>query len=175
MKIPTHKFFFKDIYIVIGILFSFAGLINFLIGCLLFYYSFTFFKDANRTEEILQGMGSQQTLMGLIFAGTGLVMFSIGVGVLIFCRRKKKKQKFLRENGRKIYARVVSMEMDYQISSNYQHPYVLNCEYEDGDGISHRYRSGPVWNDRIDERVIGMEVPVYVDRENPDNYYVDYQ
>lgn len=175
MTMPTHKFFFRDVYKVAGLLFSFAGLINFLVGCLLFCYSFSFFKNTNQIKESMNGVSSQGTVMGLIFAGTGFVMFCIGIVVLISCGKRKKRQKYLRETGKRIYAKVVSIEMDYQISNNYRHPYVLNCEYSEGNGMVYRYRSGPVWDDRIDERVIGMEVPVYVDRKNPDNYYVDYQ
>ena len=104
-----------------------------------------------------------------------MILSGVGTGVLISSGRRKKKQRLLKTEGRKIYAKVVSIEMDYQISNNYRHPYVLNCEYSEGNGMVYRYRSGPVWDDSIDECIIGMEVPVYVDRKNPANYYVDYQ
>ena len=221
MRVITHRFLFKDVYKTLGIIFSFVGVLNLLIGCLLFYNSYNFFKDANRTEGTINWIGSQEVIieyeldgepvegylnfhssgmrrgdsivvyyhednpeklhtkqeeiLALIFVGAGLILSGVGTDVLISSGRRKKKQRLLKTEGRKIYAKVVSIEMDYQISNNYRHPYVLNCEYSEGNGMVYRYRSGPVWDDSIDECIIGMEVPVYVDRKNPANYYVDYQ
>lgn len=163
MAMPMHRYVFKDVYKVVGILFSFVGLLDFLIGCFLL------------SHFIKGGLRSQEVMVGLVFSLTGFLVFCFGAGILLLRAKRKKNQKFLKENGRKIYATVVSIEMDFQISNNYRHPYVLSCEYTDGSGNVHQYKTEPIMDDRIDERVIGTLVPVYVAKENLDDYYVDYR
>ena len=63
MRVITHRFLFKDVYKTLGIIFSFVGVLNLLIGCLLFYNSYNFFKDANRTEGTINWIGSQEVII----------------------------------------------------------------------------------------------------------------
>ena len=54
MRVITHRFLFKDVYKTLGIIFSFVGVLNLLIGCLLFYNFYNFFKDASNGVQGVQ-------------------------------------------------------------------------------------------------------------------------
>ena len=55
---------------------------------------------------------------------------------------------------------------------NGQHPIVISCRYRTSDGRVYLFQSGSFWyaSYEIDMK---KKIRVYVDRNNPSNYYVD--
>lgn len=104
--------------------------------------------------SIMGGIGAVFALIGLIFPG-------------ITAANKRKAQKLM-ENGRRIHAMVSNVEMNFNVTINGRHPYVLYCR----DG-QRNYKSSFLWEDPSDRFPVGTYVSVYVDPERPDRYYVD--
>ncbi len=104
-------------------------------------------------------------LLGLIFAVIGIIMSAVHV-------RKKKKEKWLRDNGRKIQAEVTGGHVCYNYTVNNRHPFQLECRYEDtGYGQVYLFSSGMTWLNP--NNYIGSYVDVYVDSSDMSRYFVD--
>ena len=133
------------------------------------------YYDKNNPEKI--GSNSLDLLM-LIFPGFGLVFFSIGLIGVIRNINKKKKQKYLKENGDVIYAEYIETIFNENYSINGRHPYNIICEWENpSDNKRYIFRSDNIWTNPeniINERNIKM-FPVYIKRDKIKEYIVDIQ
>lgn len=115
---------------------------------------------------------SNASFLYWIFFFTGALFAVLGIILLISQRRKKARSTRLLETGVRFNAEIVSIGMDMKISSNYHHPYVIDCRYQAPDGVFYTFRSGPVWQNPS-HYLTSEYVPVYVDPNNYSNYYVD--
>ena len=106
-----------------------------------------------------------------IFVGVGILIATIGGGLISNEHKREKIQKELLQNGRKVYATISGIGVDPSISNNYRHPFIIYCVYDDGDGQK-EYVSGPIW-DELNDSFIGKDIPLYLDLTNKDLYYVD--
>ncbi|WP_455715499.1 DUF3592 domain-containing protein [Anaerosporobacter sp.] len=110
-------------------------------------------------------------LFKIIYCSIGGIFAIIGAVFLLVTMRNKKKKKRLIENGRKYYAEVIGAIINYQVQVNRKYPYRLDCKYIDEiTGVTYLYRSGNVWENP--DQYIGLQVPVYVNRDKPKEYYV---
>ena len=115
-------------------------------------------------------------LVFLIFPGLGLIFFIIG-GVGLFVKAKgKKNDKYLKENGEKIYADFVDIKINTGININGAYPYNIICEWNNPeDNKKYVFKSRNIWTNPkniIEERNI-KQFAVYIDRENIKKYFVD--
>ena len=94
----------------------------------------------------------------------------IGFGFLFSHHRKKEKRERLVANGYYETAVVVGIEQNFYISVNHQHPYHVVCHIN-RNGELHEYRSEGL--SRHPGIAPGDMVPVYIDRQDEKNYYVD--
>lgn len=114
--------------------------------------------------------GSQ--LLYLIFGIVGAVMLGTGAALVIYSARKKAQGKLLRETGIRLDGEIIGVAVDSRISSNYQHPYVLQCQCRTPDGQVRLFQSEPIWYNPTN-LLTTNHVPIYVDRTNFQKYYVD--
>ncbi len=111
-------------------------------------------------------------LFPLIFGLIGLIFAVIGIIMSVLHARKKKKERWLRDNGRKIQAEVTGGRVCYNYTVNNRHPFQLECRYEDsGYGQVYLFSSGMTWLNPND--YIGSYVDVYADSSDMRRYFVD--
>jgi len=109
----------------------------------------------------------------------GVAIFFIVVGALpviitSVANSGKNKNKGLMTTGRFVCATVKSIEANYNTRVNGEHPYWIICEeVNEAEGIINRYTSHKVYEDLTRRIAPGDQVAVYVNPNNPDNYYVN--
>lgn len=105
------------------------------------------------------------TLLFTIFGGVGFV----GLWSL---RRAAARLEELRRFGRRLEAKVVSIEQNRNIHVNRRHPWRIVAEAEDPETHqTETYTSGNLWINPAGQ--VGETVTVFVDRQNPRRYCVD--
>lgn len=133
------------------------------------------YYDKNNPRKI--GANSLD-IVTLIFPVFGLIFFSIGLIGIIFNINKKKKEKYLKENGDQIYAKYIETIVNVNYAVNGRHPYNIICEWENpSDNKKYIFRSGNIWinpENIINEKNIKM-FPVYIKRDDIKEYAVDIQ
>lgn len=98
------------------------------------------------------------------------VFGGIGAGFLIYDYRKKAKRERLLANGYYETAIIAAIEQNPYVRVNQHHPYHVICRIQ-RDGVIHEYRSEGFYH--LPAVNIGDPVPVYLDRQDEKNYYVD--
>lgn len=108
------------------------------------------------------------------FVGMGCIYIIVGGIPVIFAVRGSSRKKKLLQSGRKLYATVEKIDMNYSYSVNKRHPYVVYCTYRDDyKDTLYRFKSGNLWTDPSLALRPGDMVPVYVEEKNFRRYYVD--
>ena len=118
-------------------------------------------READETLRILM----------YIFGGEGLLFALIG-GVFLSkdVSRRRGMQEAI-DQGYYIMAKVTGVSTQTNVTMNGRHPNVVECQVME-DGVLHVYRSRYLYFDPTDA-LNGREVKVYINRGNPDYYYVD--
>ena len=103
--------------------------------------------------------------MGTVFAGMGAAFWLVK-------RSHERKARRLLATGKVVEAEITGIREDTNNSMNGRHPIVVSCRYTAPDGRVYFFRSGSFWYEsyEIDPK---KKVRVYVDRNNPADYYVD--
>lgn len=109
-------------------------------------------------------------LIALPFAVQFPIFGGIGIGFLVYDYRKRINRERLVSNGYYEVATIVGIEQNPYVRVNRHHPYHVVCHIERG-GVLHEYRSEGFYHHPGVN--IGDPVPVYLDRQNDKNYYVD--
>lgn len=109
-------------------------------------------------------------LFGCVMGGIGGVFALIGLIFPGISAANKRKARMLMENGRRVHAMVSNVEMNFNVTINGRHPYVLYCR----EG-TRNYKSNLLWEDPGARHPVGTYISVYVDPERPKRYYVDVQ
>jgi len=109
-------------------------------------------------------------LIAFPFAVQCPIFGGIGAGFLIYDHRKRAMRERLIANGYYEMATIVAVEQNPFVRVNRHHPFHVICHIK-RDGVMHEYRSEGLYHYPIVN--IGDTVPVYLDRQNGKNYYVD--
>lgn len=99
-----------------------------------------------------------------------LIFGGVGIGFLVYDYRKRIRRERLVANGYYEVAAIVGIEQNPYVRLNRHHPYHVVCHIERG-GVIHEYRSEGFYHHPGVN--VGDPVPVYLDRQNDKNYYVD--
>lgn len=111
-------------------------------------------------------------LVAFIFGGVSLSFLFVALIFAVHNRRFSLSAIRLKTSGKRVIAEVISGEPVNYISVNRKHPYVVDCSYQDEvTGLTYLYRSNHIWEEP--STLIGKQVSVYIDRNNPKRYYVD--
>lgn len=124
--------------------------------------------------------GSSDSVVAIIFIIVGLGLTIIGVvimlvNVVISVRRKNKKA-YLMQNGIRISAIIDNIDYNYNYSINGIHPYKIKCSYKDiYTNKIYIFYSKNIWFDVQSIVTSGLTsvVDVYMDKNDPTNYYID--
>jgi len=108
----------------------------------------------------------------LIFAFIGTVFTGIGMAFWLVKRSHERKARQLLATGEVVEAEITGIGEDTSSSMNGHHPIMVSCRYTAPDGRVYFFRSGSFWYESY-EIAPKKKVRVYVDRNNPANYYVD--
>ena len=111
-------------------------------------------------------------LFTLIFGGIGLLFFVLGLIFLIVVNRKMARNNKLLKEGNYVMAEIVEVSLNYNVTVNRRHPYIVRCRYQDMYGNVNIFKSRDLFFDPTDLLKDQM-VKVYVDGENYKHYYVD--
>lgn len=95
-----------------------------------------------------------------------LIFVAIGGVTLYKVIRGKVVGKKLRENGRRIWATVASVEPNYRVSYNGRHPYTVLCSAE-----GREFKTDTMKSSVLD--LVGKSIPVFVSTENDKDYLID--
>lgn len=145
------------------------------------YYSSSFYEgkeieiyyDVDNPHKIGTKSGN---LLFLMFPGFGLIFSGIGMSGLIVRRKKKRLEKRLRAEGRRILADYRGTVVNTSYTINGAHPYNVLCEWDNfEDNKKYLFKSKNIWfnpENIILERNI-TTLPVYLDPQNIKKYYVD--
>jgi len=124
------------------------------------------------------------TFAGAFFIGIGGIFFIAGIAFLNNVRKKTALKKYLKQNGKMIYAQVIAVETDTTVfvsagvsnrGGPRHHPYsFIKCAVmEPGtDIIKAAYKSWSVKNDNLG-LYMGKQVKVYLHPHDNSKYYVD--
>lgn len=135
--------------------------------------------DIYYEKENPKKIGTEGTdLIVLMFPAIGLITVGLGVGGFISKMKRKKEIEELKANGQLIHATFVEATKNMAYAINGRHPYNVFAEWMNPmDGRTYTFKSENVWGNTWD--MIGeygnaiKEIPVYVDKENAEKYYMD--
>lgn len=114
--------------------------------------------------------------MMLMFPLMGCVFFILGIGIIITTTTKKKRDKFLQENGTCVNTTYVETVYNTHYSVNGLSPYYIVCRWTNSiDGKTYTFKSNNIW---FNPELIIYEnnittIPVYIDESNPKKYFMD--
>ena len=104
-----------------------------------------------------------------------IICFLVGISfvsgsVVIIVIRAKNSAKFnaLKKDGYKSYAKIVGVSVQNNVRVLEQNPVTITCSDDFGKTFSQKFLSSRGYN-----YTIGDVITVYVDRVDPDNYYID--
>ena len=108
-----------------------------------------------------------------VFSGLGLLFLLLGLLFLSMDIRRRNAMRRALDSGNYVMARVSGVEQRTNVSVNGRHPCVVECRYTEPDtGTVH------IWYSRQlpfnpEGLMTSEEVPVYFDRYEPENAFVD--
>lgn len=144
------------VLLMVSIIFSFAGIIFILVGGII------------PSENIEGDAGAFRA----IFCGLGAVLLIVGVLCLCLEVRTRVRNNRLISSGQYIMAEISEITMNYTVSVNRSHPYIVICRYQDMYGNIHLFRSRNLFFDPA-PLLKDQMVRVYVEGEDYKHYYMD--
>ena len=110
----------------------------------------------------------------LLLAGLGFVYTSLGLMPLYFEKRKKEKNEWLKQNGRKIQARFdgVILKNIYQVKRD--RPYIIKAQFlNTANNEVYFFDSDDIWFDPTPFLQNKETIDVFIDSNNYKKYYLD--
>jgi hypothetical protein len=103
----------------------------------------------------------------------GAVFTSIGLGVSLSGKVRARRAARLRQEGTPIQTTFQSVERNTSLKVNGRHPFRIVSQWRNpSTGEVHVFESENLWFDPS-EYVTGRHVTVYIERDNPDSYWMD--
>ena len=169
---------------IFGGIFVLVGIILFTVCIFIYTSGHTFKAEATPVQAVILAMRGanheslgtpvvEYTVGGKTYTSTLNLVFA-GMGLAFILVRRKHRQKIARllATGDTVEAEITGIREDDNQSMNGRHPIIVSCRYVASDGRIYLFHSGSFWYEsyEIDPQ---RKVRVYVDRNNPSNYYVD--
>ena len=130
----------------------------------------TVYIDSDNPGEVR--LKSMVYFVPIVFMGLGALFFSIGAVFVVIDIKKKRKERALIKNGRKVFGEIQGGFADKTYRVNGKNPYRFKCTYYDVNSgqpvicISDRTWENP-------DMHVGKQVLIYVDSNDSSHYYVD--
>ena len=141
------------VYKVIGFIFPLAGLVY-------FYVAWTNLNFATPWFSLAFAFG------GIIFIVVGL---AFGLTPVLAERKKQR----LMQSGVTAEAVFLSVEINWRIAINNQHPYYITAKGVDYLGKERLFKSQNIWANPAAFLTSGQKMKVYLDPNNPKKYWLD--
>jgi uncharacterized protein (UPF0333 family) len=129
-----------------------------------------FYKIDNPVEvRITDGI---KTGKKIVFYTSLLLLFNIYSAYQ--GRKKEKSDNYFRATGRKVEAQVLKIDKDMSLAIKGKNPYSIDCSWVDpitGKEYAHTIRN--VWNDPEIMMAGRRSIDVYIDRNDPEKYFMD--
>ena len=125
--------------------------------------------------------GVTLVLFLLLFAGMGLALIFAGVRKILKDKKRVDGLREAYENHRCVMADIMDVRANTSTEktsdnmftgTRYREFYTVECHYKDAAGVTHIYYSRSLYFDPAG-LIIAKQVPVYIDRNNEENVYVD--
>ena len=116
--------------------------------------------------------GEEAWIFGSIYALIGGIFLALGLIFLLREWKKKKLAERLLAAGRYVWGEVTEITVNYAITINRRHPYVLLVQYRDGYGTVHQFRSRNLLIPSV-SGLVGKQVKVYYEDQSFRHYYVE--
>ncbi|MGN0377779.1 MAG: hypothetical protein ACI4ED_09095 [Suilimivivens sp.] len=142
--------------LIIGIIFTAIGAIFSATGLIIYF--------TLKEEGVI--------LFCLIFGGIGAFFLILGLIFLIVVLQKKLRNDKLLRSGNYVMAEIMEAVLNFNVTVNGRHPYIVRCRYQDIYGNVHIFKSRDLFFNPS-ELLKDQMVRVYVDGENYKHYYVD--
>ncbi len=115
--------------------------------------------------------------LSIFFVVVGIVIFILNTLALFIINKKDKKEdKIIHEEKNIIKGNIIGVEKDTTIESEGKNPYIIVCSYLDQkENVEKHCKSEDLWFDAkkiIEEKQI-KTLPIYIDKDNPDDYSID--
>jgi hypothetical protein len=108
----------------------------------------------------------------IIIAGLILLLFDFYM--MYLNRKNNRRSANFKNNGRKLQAEIISVEVDDNITMKNKHPYVINCKWTDpSSGKAYTHSLKYFWEDPTPLLAGRKNIDVYIDRENPEKHFID--
>jgi len=153
-----------SVFGLLGAIFAPLGLLFFLIGAVVALLL--------RTHPEQFSVEGNAAVFQWTFGGIGLLFLLLGLGFLYSAFAKVRMQKRIYEAGHSVLADFVGVTQEMNVSINGIHPFLAELHYTDEFGVQHVYRSRRLMSDPT-AQLSGLQIPVYLDNDDPENYYVD--
>jgi hypothetical protein len=104
----------------------------------------------------------------------GIIMVFFNLISVYFDRKKTKSEYHFKTTGRKVEAQILKIDTDMTITVLKKNPYCIDCKWVDpmtGKEYTHTIRY--VWKDPKILLAGRNSIDVYVDRSDPENYFMD--
>jgi hypothetical protein len=94
---------------------------------------------------------------------------------LIYTNRKKNRRSTdFKANGRKVEAEIMKIDVDLETTFMEKHPYFIDCRWVDPMTGRDYYRTiRNIWTDPKPLLAGRTRIDVYIDRQDPEKYYMD--
>lgn len=140
-----------------------------LISVIFFIIGFSVFCVAWVKPEICEDPFTIKVI-GCFFMMGALFPLIFSAFVKMISHRKRK----LEHTGECIWATIKVIEVDYNTTINGMNPHWVVCEVvNQAENTIYRYTSNKVYEDLFARMVPGNQVAVYVNYDDPDDYYVN--
>ena len=122
--------------------------------------------DKARITDGVKG-GKKVIIIGFI-----LLLFNI---YMIYTNRKREKLSgSFKTTGRKVEAEIMKIDVDMETTFMEKHPYCIECRWVDPMSGREYYRTiRNIWTDPKPLLAGRTHIDVYIDRHNPEKYYMD--
>lgn len=116
--------------------------------------------------------GQEARMVGIIFTAIGSIFFILGIIFLVLQNRKRKTAQRLVDEGQFLWAEIVDLVPNFNVSINNRHPYIARARYVDGNGTVHIFKSRNVY-EYLDSSILNRQVKVYTEDNEFKKYYMD--
>jgi hypothetical protein len=105
---------------------------------------------------------------------TGIALLFLSLTSIYQNRSRNKSANKFRTTGRKVEAEITGIETDMNTTVLEKHPYIINCRWVDPiTGKEYLDAIKQIWKDPAPLLGGRNHIDVYIDRDNPDKYFID--
>jgi hypothetical protein len=108
----------------------------------------------------------------VVFWGFILLLFNLTS--IYFGKKKETTESYFKTTGRKVAAQIMKIDIDLEITIMKKNPYLIHCKWTDPmTGKEYRHTIKYIWQDPETLLAGRKTIDVYIDRKDPEKYFMD--